>query len=339
MKYLLRLLILFFVSRMLVTCEDDTFPFMFITQTVSGLNPELAFGTVATEKTFGIRNNGTGTLTWNISENVPWLATDKITDYTREDTAIVTVTVNRDGLEPGVYKGEIEITGDNNSINMKVTMVVAITGTFTDSRDNHIYHWVQIGDQVWMSENLAWLPKVSPSADGSFSDPFYYVHSYNGTDVSEAKTTDNYKTYGVLYNWPAALEACPDGWHLPSNDEWEQLAQYIGTELGPYYREESSWSDGEGDHLSVTWGWLGKHLANFGNGTDDYGFSGSPGGNRGSRGDFGYMRYGHWWSAVESSNYDYKAWGAGLAITYGTPEFFMSCVYRDCGNSVRCIKD
>ena len=339
MKYIFQLIILLFVSGIITTCDVDTFPYLVTTQTDSYLTPEVAFGTVSTKKSFGIRNNGTGTLTWNISENVSWLATDKTTGNTKNDTAIVTVTANRDGMHPGVHKGNIEITGDNNSITIAVTMVVAVTGTFIDSRDNHTYQWVQIGEQIWISENLAWLPEVSPPADGSFTAPFYYVNGYEGTNISEAKATENYKTYGVLYNWPAALEACPNGWHLPSKDEWEQLAQYVNTELGPYSRDESRWTDGEGEHLAISWGWLGRHLANFGDGTNDFGFSGNPGGNRGSRGNFGFTGYGHWWSAVESSNYDYKAWGIGLAISYGIPEYFMGCVYRDCGNSVRCIKD
>lgn len=342
MKYLLRLLILLFIPSIIITCEEETFPLIHITQTESAFDPELAFGSVATERTFGISNWGSGTLSWTISENINWLTTDKTTGNSGKDTTIVTVTVNRDGLEPGVYTGNIELTGGIENISMKVTMVVAITGTFTDSRDNRAYRWVKIGDQVWMSENLAWLPKVSPSADGSFTEPFYYVHSYNRTNVSEAKTTDNYKTYGVLYNWPAALEACPEGWHLPSNDEWEQLAQYVNTQFGPYSREESSWTDGEGDHLSVSYGVLGKYLANFLDGTNDFGFSGSPGSFRSSQGDFGYLgSFGYWWSATESSNYDYKAWETGLAIPYKSliPAFKMNCTNRDVGNSVRCIKD
>jgi uncharacterized protein (TIGR02145 family) len=52
--------------------------------------------------------------------------------------------------------------------------------------------------------------------------------------VAEAKESEIYKTFGVLYNWPAAMNACPKGWHLPSYAEWEQLGQYISDEKGPY---------------------------------------------------------------------------------------------------------
>jgi uncharacterized protein (TIGR02145 family) len=107
---------------------------------------------------------------------------------------------------------------------------VPVTGSFTDSRDGKTYKTVKIGDQWWMAENLAWLPAVNPVNDNSSTEKYYYVSGYNGTDVSAAKATQNYTTYGVLYNWPAAMNgaagsdanpssvqgACPAGWHIPS---------------------------------------------------------------------------------------------------------------------------
>ncbi len=102
-----------------------------------------------------------------------------------------------------------------------------------DSRDSQIYQYITIGAQVWMTENLAYLPSVFAPATGSNSTAYYYVYGYNGTDVAAAKATSNYTTYGVLYNWPAAMNGsasstsnpsgvqgiCPSGWHLPSDAE------------------------------------------------------------------------------------------------------------------------
>lgn len=93
-------------------------------------------------------------------------------------------------------------------------------GTFTDSRDGKVYNIVTIGKQFWMAENLAYLPSVVDPGTGSYTEPYYSVYGYNGTDVAAAKATENYQTYGVLYNWPAAMTACPEGWHLPSDAEW-----------------------------------------------------------------------------------------------------------------------
>lgn len=120
------------------------------------------------------------------------------------------------------------------------------TGNFIDPRDGHSYGYNKIGDQYWMCENLSYLPSVSPYADGSAVDKLYYVNGYDGTIVADAKSNPNYATYGVLYNWPAAMDghastndhpsgvqgACPPGWQLPSDAEWEELTNYLGTTAG-----------------------------------------------------------------------------------------------------------
>ena len=86
-------------------------------------------------------------------------------------------------------------------------------GTFIDTRDNHIYKTIKIGTQTWMAENLSYLPYTTLSKDWSTDKPCY-------TSSPE---------YGVFYNWKAALTACPTGWHLPNNDEWATLENYLIT--------------------------------------------------------------------------------------------------------------
>ncbi len=100
------------------------------------------------------------------------------------------------------------------------------TGSFTDPRDNKTYRTVKIGQQEWMAENLALLPAVNNSQNSDLS--MFKVYDYTGTDVAAAKNTENYQAYGVLYNWKAAQEVCPVGWHLPSDAEWNQLLGYLG---------------------------------------------------------------------------------------------------------------
>jgi uncharacterized protein (TIGR02145 family) len=119
-----------------------------------------------------------------------------------------------------------------------------VYGEMTDTRDATTYKTVTIGDQIWMAENLKYLSAVESPSVGSDTEAYYYVYDYDGNDIEAAKTTDNFDIYGVLYNWTAAMSGaassnanpsavkgvCPDGWHLPSDAEWAQLADYLGGE-------------------------------------------------------------------------------------------------------------
>ena len=217
------------------------------------------------------------------------------------------------------------------------TTEVATTGTFIDERDNHEYRWVQIGEQTWMVENLAWLPAVNPSAAGSDSDPYYYVYGYDGMDVSAAKTSENYPVYGALYNWPAALSACPTGWHLPSDEEWTTLVNYL---INNGYGYEGSGDDIAKSMASTSSNWIitnrpgcpGNEPAN----NDSSGFSGHPGGAR--YGNSSFLDLGinsYWWSA--SQTWALTAWFRNLNSN-------STGIYRDSwgtalGFSVRCVKD
>jgi uncharacterized protein (TIGR02145 family) len=220
------------------------------------------------------------------------------------------------------------------------------SGTFTDSRDGNTYKWVKIGEQVWMAENLAYLPNVSPPSEGSDTEPYYYVYDYYGTSVTEAKATDNYSTYGVLYNWPAAMEACPDGWHLPTNYEYEQLAEYVSDQKGPYSKGGNYNWYSVGKHLKAT-GTIedGDGLWHKNNpddeGSDDFCFSALPGGNLyydgGRFNSIGYN--GTWWSATETimalMRMGYWHWW----LHYNGTIFDGNIISKEDGNSVRCVRD
>lgn len=83
--------------------------------------------------------------------------------------------------------------------------------SFTDPRDGYTYLITTIGTQIWMAENLKYLPNVNQMSDISQAEAKYYVYGYDGTDINNAKATDNYQTYGVLYNFEAAKSVCPTG--------------------------------------------------------------------------------------------------------------------------------
>lgn len=214
-----------------------------------------------------------------------------------------------------------------------------ITGNFIDSRDNHTYKWIEIGTQVWMAENLAYLPSVNRPSTESVTLPFYYVFRYKGTSVSEAKENPNYSTFGVLYNWEAAQTACPSGWHLPSDEEWKNLEKSVGM--------SQSHADIEGDRafgkigikLKSTTGWVDKVLRNGMNGDNISGFNAVSGCFRSSHEVLGYF----WWRGNKAAFWSSSEYNTSLAwdrLLGCTPEG-VSRNYNEksSGFSVRCLRD
>ena len=146
-------------------------------------------------------------------------------------------------------------------------------GKFTDARDKKTYKTIKIGTQVRMAENLN-----------------YAVKDYS---MCYDKKPANCKEYGRFYFWDAAKEACPSGWHLPSDKEWQTLVEFAGGyEIA-------------GNKLKTTigWGWENDNLSNA-NGTDEFGFSALPGGyaiEECGSGEFRFRNIGSgsgWWSAT-----------------------------------------
>lgn len=204
------------------------------------------------------------------------------------------------------------------------------SGTFTDARDGHIYKWKQIGSQIWMAENLAYLPSVTTPDNGSTSVPLYYVQEYYGTQVSDAKVTGNYTTYGTLYNWTAATTGCPDGWHLPTDDEWKELEKTLG--MSQAQADLPDWRGiDQATQMKSTGGWN-----NNGNGTNTSGFNGLPGGyrNRDSGTFGGSGDWGWWWTATEGTSPN--SWGRAFTSSNSTV-YRASGGVKDYGFSVRCV--
>jgi uncharacterized protein (TIGR02145 family) len=199
-----------------------------------------------------------------------------------------------------------------------VLQKVAFNGQFTDSRDNHLYNFKTIGNLTWMTENLCYLPRVSPSASGSNTESFFYVYDYQGSKTSEAKATENFKLYGVLYNGPAAREACPTGWHLPYQSEWTSLLNQFGTLAGKKLKSKTGWS-------------------NNGNGDNTSGFSAFPGGFVNESGVFnGESNSAKFWSSTYFTNSSYIYVNELLYDDNGVSTFGAKDRF---GGSVRCVRN
>lgn len=182
------------------------------------------------------------------------------------------------------------------------------SGMFTDFRDEQKYKWIKIGEQIWMAENLA-----------------YEIETEAGKCWAYNNSPANVKTYGYLYNWEAAKNACPEGWHLPSVEEWQKLITFLGGDrrASKKIREQgySHWVDG----------YYYRPIA-----TNTSGFTALPGGQRNDKGEFITLgTYSNWWSSTES--------GTNEAICYwmGYMSDFLNSEKRgkNSGFSVRCIKN
>ncbi len=182
---------------------------------------------------------------------------------------------------------------------------------------------VTIGKQVWMKENLNVdkfrngdpIPEAKTNEEwkkaGENGQPAWCYYSNN---------PDNGDRYGKLYNWFAVNDPrglAPKGYHIPTNAEWTTLETYLGSDAGTKMKSTSGW-------------------AQNGNGTNESGFSGLPGGLRDFNGPFYYVgEYGYWWSSTE--NDANTAWYRRLNYDYGN--VYRGNYSEEGGLSVRCLRD
>lgn len=205
--------------------------------------------------------------------------------------------------------------------------------TFIDSRDNEVYKTVLIGSQCWMKENLRYLPSIS-DVNYTQNVPLYYVYGYTGTDLMEAKLQSNYSTYGVLYNRKAALNGtansstvpsglkgiCPQGWHVPSQNEYLILASIYG-----------GWMQA-GAAMKATYLWSDPSYS-----TNSSHFSALPGGKINFSTFSNILNSGSFWTTTSlSANYDFIVYNLNTsnpAIVY-TYESSISGSF-----SLRCLRN
>ncbi len=235
--------------------------------------------------------------------------------------------------------GESAITNPSS-----VTIDEKVFERIADTRDGSVYRIVTIDTQTWLAENLKYLPSVVGPGTGNMSDPYCYVYNYNGTDVAEAKATDNFKTYGVLYNWRAARTACPDGWHLPSDTEWTQLENYLannghnydGTTGGGRLKIAKSLASASGWDSSSETGAVGN--TDYPTYRNKSGFTALPGGYLDTSYGFSYIDiHSYWWSATTYVSF------ADLAhrrlLSYNWSYVNGQSSNKKYGISVRCVRD
>jgi len=210
--------------------------------------------------------------------------------------------------------------------------------------DGNTYKTIKIGTQTWMAENLRYLPSVSPyNIPFTDSVPSYHIFGYVGDNIQEAKDyiyngQNIYKTSGVLYNFAAAMTACPTGWHCPTKSDWIKLNEFIRTNnsLGESYEFTVTLG-----FTTLNWPGVSPYLRSGGffNGNNKYGFSAVPTGfiKRYNDDTFGgiYDREAYFWSATRNEDNS-----IGHLVLNSLEESMYSLNNNNINAfAVRCIKD
>lgn len=203
--------------------------------------------------------------------------------------------------------------------------------------DGNTYGTVKIGSQCWMAENLRTATYRDGSSIPNVTDNTAWTQLNSGASCSYDNSPANDAIYGKLYNWYTVVDPsglCPQGWHVPTDAEWQQLEAALGMPSG--YLGHTGWRgyvENVGGKLKSSILWV---LPNA-DATDESGFSGFPGGYRGSdTGVFDLLDYfGFFLSASE--NGPEWAWSRGLGYHNGGIGRFIDG--KGHGISVRCVRD
>jgi len=198
--------------------------------------------------------------------------------------------------------------------------------TLMDKRDGNLYPTVLIGDQCWIAWNL--------NAGRQVND----MRQYNNRYIEKTcynNMPENCNIYGGLYTWHEAMgypeqteesrDICPEGWHVPTKQEWEELVNHLG--------EKDA-----GQQMKVT----AQHEPSW-DGNNTSGFTALPAGNAYEE-KFGRQHmFALFWSATPADeNY---AWFSQLDnFWYPAPpkykELYIGNYFlKTNGFSVRCLRD
>lgn len=212
----------------------------------------------------------------------------------------------------GSYSAKLEVKDSEGASNEKTHFVTVCKGEgpgiYTDPRDGQEYFTVEIGSQRWFSQNLNF----------ETTNSWWYEDSQVNGDK-----------YGRLYTWDDAQIACPDGWHLPTDDEWCTLTTFID----PYVN--CNWEGMIGFYaayyMKSTSGWFLD-----GNGSNLSGFGALPGGLRNQESNFlNIEKYASFWTATENNTDNAWYW----YMYNSNDEVFHSKHFKEIARSVRCVKN
>jgi len=195
--------------------------------------------------------------------------------------------------------------------------------------DGNTYNTVQIGSQCWLKENLR-TTKYNTGADIPIitDNEQWYSVDYEPAMCYYNNNATYAAIYGALYNGYAVNKStlCPDGWHVPSDAEWNVLAVELGG-IG-----------GAGYLMKTVYDWSSDWYGGDGNGSNESGFSAFPAGYRNGPYIGSFSNMGNrtvFWCSTNESYY----WKKTRTLDAGSKELISTNDSNEYGLSVRCIKD
>lgn len=184
----------------------------------------------------------------------------------------------------------------------KSSKAVAKRAEFRDSRDKQKYRLVKIADREWFGDNLNF------KTEGSYC--------LNDDE-------NNCMAYGRLYTWDAAQKACPAGFRLPAQADFESLWTAAGADFNAGYL------------IKTDYGWKGET-----NGNDTLKFSAMPAGNRFDDETYGNLsKFAFFWSADDSLEGIEQGNARVWYLTNKSMAFGYTSRAKIFGFSVRCVRD
>lgn len=205
---------------------------------------------------------------------------------------------------------------DNESVLSRV--LPSEEGNFTDQRDGSVYHWVRYGDLEWMTENMR--------VEVENGESQIYSEIQITPEERKDQEAQNCIKYGYLYDYEAAQEAVPEGWRIPTDEDWQKLEKLMGmseSELSVF-----GWrGDRQGEMLQqkeMLWlrpgGFVNYEDKSFGSYTPDF---------------LGF--YGFFWSSSEDTGKQKAI--IYRQICYNTSQIGRFSTLPEKLLSVRCVRD
>ena len=307
------------------------------TEVVSGVTTRIPYtgGNGGYYPDLGVASNGVSGLSANLQPG-----------FLAQGDDSLTINISGNPSSSGIASFELNLFGQSCTITRTVNAPDPLTnhtcgvplvhnpsltyGTMTD-QDGHTYKTIQIGTQEWMAENLRTTKYRGGQSIDSIYELLPWLENTTGAYTSANFITDKDCPKGKLYNWYAITnsnEICPVGWHVPTDDDWRTLLNFIDVNSGGGTLENVA-ANKMKTSSPIYWG---NTL-----GTNETGFSAIPGAYLGAEieGFEGDDFSATFWSASAFTEES----GSKVLLTAGDTSAFIVESNKKNGLSVRCVKD